>query len=66
MALSNRNLWQALRAILNQLEDAQHPVWSDHQGLHSARREGGVIWDDMAGEWVVYVNVKGPLVEELL
>lgn len=64
--MRNRDVWQGIRALLNQLEDRECPVWSDHQGLHDARGGGGVIWDETSAQWVMYVNVKGPLVEELL
>lgn len=63
--MKNRNLWQALRALLNQIED-EEPVWTDHKGLHAAHGKHGVIWDGDKGEWVMYVNVTGKLMDQLL
>jgi len=64
--MKTKNLWQALRALLQQMEDEGIAVVPDHQGLHSANSDGGVIWDSTDMEWVVYENVQSHLVDELL
>lgn len=63
--MMNRNLWQAVRALLNQIEETE-PVWADFRGLHTATGDHGIIWDSDTETWVMYVNVKGALVDQLL
>lgn len=51
--------------MLNQIEETE-AVWPDERGLHAATGHHGVIWDDVSKTWVMYVNVTGKLVDQLL
>lgn len=63
--MMNRELWQELRSVLNRIEETE-PVWADFRGMHSATGDHGIIWDSHTDTWVMYVNVKGDLMDQLL
>ncbi len=66
MAMTNRNRWQELRALLNQMEAEGTQIWPDSGGIHSSDGQGGLIFDEDQGMWTMYVTVRGPIMDQVL